>query len=167
MYCMKIVLLAVAALLVGFYPAAAAFASAPSETEPADNETAAEASPRPASVLSLPPTALLDFGMRLIGTAVVDHGSSVAVIQFPNGTRYVREGEELTTGMRLVKVRRDRIDFERAGVVQDMRARSGSGPILAGESSPIPVPANVDPAQLWQTHGRLGRSMFYSHYRRN
>ena len=165
----KIALLIVAALLIGFPPGSAMMAatSAPDEAdlEPAGNEITAGASSSATAPLTLPASALLDFGMRLIGTAVVDGGSSVAVIQFSNGTRFVREGEEILTGMRLVKIRRDRVDVERAGVIQDMRARSGSDLVIAGNAAPVSLPANVDPAQLWQSHGRLGRSMFYSHYR--
>ena len=90
----------------------------------------------------------------------------MAILQLPTETRFVREGDEIVPGLRLVKVWRNRIDVERAGVVQDMRARQGSpgpGPVAA---EPAVVQAGIAPERLWETHGRVGRSMFYSHYRR-
>jgi hypothetical protein len=79
---------------------------------------------------------------ELIGTAVVDGGTSYAMFQSANGTRLVREGDEIASGVRLVQVRRNRIDVERNGVKQEVRigwsegigqqVRPGSNPAGSG-----------------------------------
>ena len=163
------------ALLIGLAAGGAltASAAAPDDSDDADVESAAPApAPDPvpgrgaaaAAPAPVPwqrnPLAELD--VRLIGTAVVDGGASMAILQLPAGTRFVREGDEITPGMRLVKVWRNRIDVERAGVLQDMRARQSSGPVSRrGEA----IQANVAPERLRESYGRVGRSMYYSHYR--
>lgn len=58
---------------------------------------------------------------ELIGTAVVEGGTSYAVFQSANGPRLVREGDEIAGGMRLVQVRRNRIDVESNGIQQEIR----------------------------------------------
>jgi hypothetical protein len=162
----------IVALLIGLAAGGTltASASAPDDTDDADVEPPASApgfnpargaAPAPASV-PLQPDMLIEFNVRLVGTAVIDGGASMAVLQLPSGTRFVREGDEIMAGMRLVKVWRNRIDVERAGVIQDMRARQGSGPPAGGEA----VQARVEPERLWESHGRMGRSMYYSHYRK-
>lgn len=161
------------ALLIGLAAGGAltASAAAPDDPDDADVESAAPA-PDPApgrgAAAAAPepvpwqrnPLAGLD--VRLIGTAVVDGGASMAILQLPTETRFVREGGEIVPGMRLVKVWRNRIDVERAGVVQDMRAPQGSGPV-AGEAAV--VQAGIAPERLREAYGRVGRSMYYSHYR--
>jgi hypothetical protein len=151
-----------------------AAAATPDVTDDADVESAAPA-PGPVPGRGAAATApepvpwqrnlLAELDLRLIGTAVVDGGASMAILQLPTETRFVREGDEIVPGMRLAKVWRNRIDVERAGVVQDMRARQGSpgpGPVAAETAV---VQAGIAPERLWETHGRVGRSMYYSHYR--
>jgi len=108
----------------------------------------------------------IDFDARLIGTAVVEGGSSIAFLQLVTGTRFVREGDEIVAGMRLVKVWRNRIDVERAGVHQEIRPGSTEEPRYQAYSGPMRAEAaRGDVDRLWETHGRTGRSLFYSHYR--
>jgi hypothetical protein len=180
------------ALLIGLAPGGTltASAAAPDDSDDADVESAAPA-PGPDPVLGSSAAAaapapapwqrnpLAGLDVRLIGTAVVDGGASMAILQLPTETRFVREGDEIVPGMRLAKVWRNRIDVERAGVVQDMRARQSSGPPAGGEAIQADVaserigesrvgnaiPANVAPERLREVYGRVGRSMYYSHYR--
>ncbi len=166
-----------AVMLIGFAAAYALTASAavPDDTEEADAEPAAPIpASAPAGAAAAPAASpvpwqrnlLAEMEVRLIGTAVVDGGASMAVLQLPGGPRFVREGDEISPGVRLVKVWRNRIDVERAGVVQDMRARQGSpGPEPVAAEAAL-VQAGAAPERLWETHGRTGRSMYYSHYRR-
>ena len=160
------------ALLIGLAAGGAltASAAAPDDPDDADVESAAPApgpvpgrSAAAAAPAPVPwqrnPLAGLD--VRLIGTAVVDGGASMAILQLPTETRFVREGDEIVPGMRLAKVWRNRIDVERAGVLQDMRARQGSSPPAGAEA----IQANVAPERLREVYGRVGRSMYYSHYR--
>lgn len=58
---------------------------------------------------------------ELIGTLVVEGGTSYAVFQSAKGTRLVREGDEIAGGVRLVQIRRNRIDVERNGVREEIR----------------------------------------------
>jgi hypothetical protein len=162
-------------LLIGLAAGGAltAWASAQDDPDDADVESAAPA-PAPGPVPGRGAAAaapapvpwqrnpLAEMDVRLIGTAVIDGGASMAILQLPTETRSVREGDEIVPGMRLVRVWRNRIDVERAGVVQDMRARQGSGPV-AGEAAV--VQASIAPERLRETYGRVGRSMYYSHYR--
>ena len=162
-------------LLVGFAAAGAltASASAPDDADDSEVESAApvpgpipgrDAAAPAASPVPWQRNPLAEMDVRLIGTAVVDGGASMAILQLPGGPRFVREGDEITPGMRLVKVWRNRIDVERAGVVQDMRARqSSSGPVAAEAAL---VQAGIAPERLREVYGRTGRSMYYSHYRR-
>ena len=79
---------------------------------------------------------------ELIGTVVVEGGTSYAMFQSANGTRLVREGDEIASGVRLVQVKRNRIDVERNGVREEIRlgwsegsqqqVRSGSAHIASG-----------------------------------
>ena len=112
------------------------------------------------------PKPQVNFDARLIGTAVFEGGPSIAFLQLATGTRFVREGDEIVTGVRLVKVWRNRIDVERAGVHQEIRPGSNEGPpdqVLPGPMRAEAVHGDVD--RLWETLGRSGRSLFYSHYR--
>jgi hypothetical protein len=114
-----------------------------------------------------PPDQQIDIGAKLIGTAVLERGPSIAVLQLATGTRYVREGDEIVSGLRLVKVRRDRIEVERAGAHQEIRQGSNAEPQYQAHSGPMrgeAVQGDVD--RLWETQGRTGRSLFYSHYRK-
>jgi hypothetical protein len=130
-----------------------------------DDSSASQATAAAAATVSLPSNAPIGSGIRLIGTAVVERGASIAVIQFPNGPRFVWEGEEITTGMRLVKVRRDAIDVERSGTLQAIRSRQGAGPDAGGAAPQAPVAAAVEvPAE---SRSRMGRSLFYSQQARN
>jgi hypothetical protein len=113
------------------------------------------------------PNPQVNFDARLIGTAVVEGGPSIAFLQLATGARSVREGDEIVAGVRLVKVWRNRIDVERAGVHQEIRP--GPGEVPADRVGPISMPtlANQgDVDRLRETYGRIGRSLFYSHYRR-
>ena len=160
------------ASLIGLFAAEGliAWASPPDATDEVDKASAETAGSNPggaaASVTvpaSIPrtPGPRIDIDALLIGTAVVEGGPSYALLQLTTGTRFVREGDEIVAGMRLVKVWRNRIDVERAGVRQDIRQASNQEPLQGGET----VPADVD--RLWETQGRMGRSLFYSHYRRS
>jgi len=60
----------------------------------------------------------------LIGTAVVEGGTSFAVLQSADGTRLVREGDEIAGGVRLVQIRRNRIEVESGGGRQEIRIGS-------------------------------------------
>jgi len=64
---------------------------------------------------------------ELTGTVVVEGGTSYAMFQSAKGTRLVREGDEITSGVRLVQVRRNRIDVERNGVHEEIRIGSSQG----------------------------------------
>jgi flagellar basal body-associated protein FliL len=64
---------------------------------------------------------------ELIGTAVVEGGISYAVFQSGSRTRLVREGDEISSGVLLVQVKRNRIDVERNGVREEMRIGSSQG----------------------------------------
>ena len=64
---------------------------------------------------------------ELIGTAVVEGGTSFAVFQSASGTRFVREGDEIASGVRLAQVRRNRIDVERNGVHEEIRLGYSEG----------------------------------------
>jgi len=112
------------------------------------------------------PTPQIKFDARLIGTAVVEGAPSIAFLQLTNGTRFVREGEEIVAGVRLVKVWRNRIDVERAGVHQEIRPGSTEEPRYQAQSDSIRVAPPADVDRLWETQGRTGRSLFYSHYRK-
>ena len=58
---------------------------------------------------------------ELTGTVVVEGGISYAMFQSGNETRLVREGDEIASGVRLVQVKRNRIDVERNGVHEEIR----------------------------------------------
>ena len=82
---------------------------------------------------------------ELTGTVVVEGGTSYAMFQSAKGTRLVREGDEITSGVRLVQVRRNRIDVERNGVREEIRlgwsegtlqqVRLGSNPAGSGREA--------------------------------
>ena len=79
---------------------------------------------------------------ELVGTAVIEGGTSYAMFQSASGTRLLREGEEIVSGVRLVQIRRNRIDVERNGVHEEIRlgwsqgarqqVRPGSNPAGSG-----------------------------------
>jgi hypothetical protein len=136
--------------------------------EPADSGSGGGAAPvaMPAPV-PRGPNPQIGLETRLIGTAVVEGGPSIAFLQLATGTRFVREGDEIVAGIRLVKVWRNRIDVERGGSHQEIRPGPSEGlPYQArpGSISTEAAPADVD--RLWETRGRTGRSLFYSHYRK-
>jgi hypothetical protein len=87
---------------------------------------------------------------ELVGTAVVEGGPSYAVFQLASGTRFVREGDEIVGGVRLVQVGRNRIDVERDGVHQEIRMGSseGSGKQVRPGSIHGPV-TETDVQRLW------------------
>jgi hypothetical protein len=64
---------------------------------------------------------------ELVGTAVIEGGTSYAMFQSAKGTRLVREGDEIASGVRLIQVRRNRIDVERNGVHEEMRLGHSEG----------------------------------------
>jgi len=102
-----------------------AWASPPEETDEVD-EAAAASTALPASTpRTRDPRIAMD--AELIGTAVVEGGTSFAVFQSASGTRFVREGDEIASGVRLVQVRRNRIDVERDGVHEEIRLGSSEG----------------------------------------
>ena len=82
---------------------------------------------------------------ELIGTAVVEGGTSYAMFQSGSRTRLVREGDEISNGVRLVQVKRNRIDVERNGVREEIRlgwsegvgqqVRLGSNPAGSGREA--------------------------------
>ena len=57
----------------------------------------------------------------LVGTAVVEGGPCLAMFELAGGTRFVRDGDEIVSGLRLVQVRMNRIDVERNGVHDKLR----------------------------------------------
>jgi len=129
-------------------------------------DEAGTAFPEPAS-LPRGPNPQANFDARLIGTAVVEGGPSIAFFQLASGTRFVREGDEIVAGVRLVKVWRNRIDVERAGVHQEIRPGPVEEPRYEARSDSIRTEAvRGDVDRLWETQGRTGRSLFYSHYRK-
>ena len=81
--------------------------------------------PVPVSIPRAVPRIAID--AELIGTAVVEGGTSFAVFQLAGATRLVREGDEIAGGVRLVQVRRNRIDVERDGVHEEIRLGSSEG----------------------------------------
>jgi Type II secretion system protein C len=64
---------------------------------------------------------------ELVGTAVIEGGTSYAMFQSASGTRLVREGDEIASGVRLVQVRMNRIDIERNGVHEEIRLGYSQG----------------------------------------
>jgi hypothetical protein len=82
-----------------------------------------------ASVPASTPRAVQRIAMdaELVGTAVVEGGTSYAMFQTADGTRLVREGDEIAIGVRLVQVRRNRIDVERNGVHEEIRLGYSEG----------------------------------------
>jgi len=64
---------------------------------------------------------------ELVGTAVVEGGTSYAMFQSANGTRLVREGDEIASGVRLVQVRKNRIDVESNGAREEIRLGYSEG----------------------------------------
>jgi Type II secretion system protein C len=97
----------------------------------------------PVSIPRVVPRIAMD--AELIGTAVVEGGTSYALFQSANGTRLVREGDEIASGVRLVQVRRNRIDVERNGIHEEIRlgwsegsrqqVRPGSNPAGSGREA--------------------------------
>jgi hypothetical protein len=147
-----------AALLIGLATGPSSIARA-SDQDATDEEDIAPAQPaaygplRSAASGAVP--AAIENDATLIGTAVIEGGSSIAVLKLTSGIRFVREGDEILPGMRLVKVSRNRIDVERAGVLQDIRSRWNSGPMAGGEA----IQADMGPRE---TRGRMARSLSYS-----
>jgi hypothetical protein len=128
--------------------------AAPPDGKDGANETAAEPAASnsggvagPMSMPASTPRAVQRVAIdgELIGTAVVEGGVSLAMFQSANGTRLVREGDEIASGVRLVQVRRNRIDVERNGVSEEIRigssqgvgqqVRSGSNPAGSGREA--------------------------------
>ena len=64
---------------------------------------------------------------ELVGTAVVEGGTSYAVFQSASGTRLVREGDDIVSGVRLVQIWKNRIDVERNGVHEEIRLGYSGG----------------------------------------
>jgi hypothetical protein len=130
-----------------------AWASPPDSKDVAEQPAAEPAAANPGGVVvpvSVPasiPRAVQRNSMdgELIGTAVVEGGTSYAMFQSGSRTRLVREGEEIAGGVRLVQVRRNRIDVERNGVHEEIRlgssqgvgqqVRSGSNPAGSGREA--------------------------------
>jgi general secretion pathway protein C len=75
---------------------------------------AAEVPAAPAAPVALPPLQL-----TLIGTAVIQDGTSFAVIELDRETRVVPEGQPVAEGATLAKVLADRIRVDRQGTVQE------------------------------------------------
>jgi hypothetical protein len=175
---MKSTMWILATLLVGIVAAGSPTAWA-SPSEEADDPGAASRAPGGPYIMAQSPSAAgsapmarppgppVSFDGRLLGTAVVEGGPSIAFLQLSTGTRFVREGDEIVAGVRLVKVWRSRIEVERGGVRQEIKPRSSeltAHEAPPGALSPRAAPADVD--RLWETQGRTGRSLFYSHYRK-
>jgi hypothetical protein len=111
-----------------------------------DNAGTEQAAPEPAQA-NLGGGAVQRVAMdgELTGTVVVEGGTSYAMFQSANGTRLVREGEEIASGVRLVQVKRNRIDVERNGVREEIRlgwsegtlqqVRLGSNPAGSGREA--------------------------------
>jgi hypothetical protein len=141
-----------------------AWASPPVETDQVDVASSEPASPD-SGVSAVYPAmrqpARIEFDAKVIGTAVVAGGSSIAVLQLTTGTQLVREGDEIVPGLRVVKIGRNRIDVERAGVLQEFRSIPSSGPVVGGEA------IQADTVSLREPGGRNARSLFYSRQSRN
>ena len=151
----KIVKWIVLAVLVSVGAAGGLMAwAAPPDSKDGANQTTAESaasnSGGVAAPVSLPastPRAVPRIAMdaELIGTVVVEGGTSYAMFQSGSRSRLVREGEEIAGGVRLVLVRRNRIDVERNGVHEEIRlgssqgvgqqVRSGSNPAGSGREA--------------------------------
>ena len=123
---------------------------------PEGKDSVEQAAPEPAGSdsggvsgsVSVPASALrtrapqIAMDAELVGTAVVEGGTSYAMFQSASGTRLVKEGEEIVSGVRLVQIRRNRIDVERNGVHEEIRlgysqgarqqVRRGSNPAGSG-----------------------------------
>ena len=81
---------------------------------------------------------------ELIGTAVVEGGTSYAVFQSASGTRLVREGDDIVSGVRLVQIWKNRIDVERNGVHEEIRLGSSEGTRQQVHSSSKRVASGVE-----------------------
>jgi Type II secretion system protein C len=79
----------------------------------------------PASITRATPRISVD--AELIGTAVIEGGRSYAVFQMAEGARFVREGDEIVGGVRLVQVERNRVGVESNGIQQEIRLGSSDG----------------------------------------
>ena len=118
--------------------------------EPAGSDTARLAAPvsAPASTSRATPRIAMDG--ELVGTVVIEGGSSVALFQMAGGARFVREGDEIVSGVRLVRVGRNRIDVERNGLHEEIRLGSNEG--IGGQVRPGsfrgPV-TETDVQRLW------------------
>jgi len=102
-----------------------AWASPPEETDEVDEGVAASVSVPASTPRTRDPRIAID--AELIGTAVVEGGTSFAVFQLAGKTRMVREGDEIASGLRLVQVRMNRIDVERNGIHEEIRLGSSEG----------------------------------------
>ena len=130
-----------------------AWATPPDSRDVAEQPAAEPAAANPGGVVvpvSVPasiPRAVQRNSMdgELTGTVVVEGGTSYAMFQSANGTRLVREGDEIASGVRLVQVKRNRIDVERNGVREEIRlgwsegtrqqVRLGSNPAGSGREA--------------------------------
>jgi hypothetical protein len=95
--------------------------------EPAVSNTGRAAASASVPVSTPRATPRIAMDAELIGTAVVEGGPSYAVFQLPGGPRFVREGEEIMGGVRLVQVGKNRVDIESEGVQQQIRLGSSEG----------------------------------------
>jgi len=123
-----ITLAAVGDLMAWAAPSMAEENSSRASAEPAgpDAGSVATSLPAPASTPRVADSRIAT-DAELVGTAVVEGGTSFAVFQVASGTRLVREGDEIAGGVRLVQVRRNQIEVERNGVREEIRLGSSAG----------------------------------------
>jgi len=99
-----------------------------SDAEPGVSNTgraAASSVSGPASIPRAAPRISVD--AELIGTAVIEGGRSYAVFQMAEGARFVREGDEIVGGVRLVQIERNRVGVDSNGIQQEIRLGSSDG----------------------------------------
>ena len=89
---------------------------------------------------------------ELVGTAIVEGRISYAVFQSATGTRLVREGDEIVSGVRLVQIRRNRIDVERNGVREEIRLGFSQGARQQFRPGSNPAGSGVEKRALQREH---------------
>ncbi len=98
-----------------------------------------------------PPAPLVPLNVILLGTAVVDGGTSFALVSAVNEIKLVREGEEVAPGARLAEVREDRIFVERGGRREEVLLYPPEGAVApvagrtGGLARPVPARAAAEP----------------------
>jgi hypothetical protein len=136
-------------------------AQAAGEPAASDSGGVAASVPVPASIPRAVPRNSMDG--ELTGTVIIEGGISYAMFQSGSRTRLVREGEEIASGVRLVQVRRNRIDVERNGVQEEIRLGWSEGARQQVRSGSIRGASTLNPRErlmeYWKERNRLRQEL--------